>query len=768
MHQFYQRLPILFLLMAVLLTLSGTAQIITYTPAQVERVAKLSELYGHMKFFHPYLGYKPINWDSAFAVAAPRVALAKTDAETVVAIRQLLAVLNDDATTVTQKEKSTARTFTAADSMKIYLTPDSVLVFKANGYAGAEDYDVPLEKLSSFVDMLPKAKAILLDLRGKELPSNEQIDYFQYGLSYVGVERLLSAEPYATAGSRMRNYSGFVPEGGGGSGGYWSAFYTVSGQIVLPRKSAVNRPLAILSNRNAILSPALFALRTRPHVQFYATEPLSDAQLARTTTFPFSETIDVRFRTGEVVNTDGSLGVTGTLLIPAATNQSGGSADAAEAYVLGQLRTAKTQPMTTPPTTPAALPVTPPPTVYPAGKYPSLGYRLLAGAKIWSVIHYFHAYKDLMPTNWDANLRTAIGELAAASDSTQYALAIAHFYRTIQDGHGFISASPLRYYAGDGGVLIDIQFVENKPVITRVYADSVAAKGIRTGDIITEVNGEKIASRIARMAAIQPASNEWTRLHYVRNRLLRSPVGTPIRLKLLGADGREKTVLLTSQPASQLTTPPDTSAHFRQLAGGIGYVDMGRLQTRDVDRMFDAFKQTKAIIFDVRNYPQGTAWAIAPRLTNKREVVGARFSRYSPNEPDFANGEAAGSVQKYFFDQRLPANTGKSVYTGKTVMLMDERTQSQAEHTGLFFEAANGTEFIGSPTAGANGDVTNFFIPGAISLTFSGQDVRHADGRQLQQVGLQPRILVRPTIKGIRMGKDEVLERAVQYLNTGK
>lgn len=97
-------------------------------------------------------------------------------------------------------------------------------------------------------------------------------------------------------------------------------------------------------------------------------------------------------------------------------------------------------------------------------------------------------------------------------------------------------------------------------------------------------------------------------------------------------------------------------------------------------------------------------------------------------------------------------------------MLIDERTQCQAEHTGLFFEAANGTEFIGSPTAGANGDVTNFLVPGNITLGFSGHDVRHADGRQLQQIGLQPKIPVKPTISGIRAGKDEVLEAAIRYL----
>jgi len=98
------------------------------------------------------------------------------------------------------------------------------------------------------------------------------------------------------------------------------------------------------------------------------------------------------------------------------------------------------------------------------------------------------------------------------------------------------------------------------------------------------------------------------------------------------------------------------------------------------------------------------------------------------------------------------------------VLLIDERTISQAEHSGLFFEAANGTKFIGSPTEGANGDVTNLSVPGGIYVRFSGQGVWHSDGRQLQRLGLQPEVEVRPTLAGIRAGKDEVLDKAVQYL----
>ncbi len=74
----------------------------------------------------------------------------------------------------------------------------------------------------------------------------------------------------------------------------------------------------------------------------------------------------------------------------------------------------------------------------------------------------------------------------------------------------------------------------------------------------------------------------------------------------------------------------------------------------------------------------------------------------------------------------------------------------------------------GSQTAGANGDVTNLSLPGGLFVSFRGHDVRHADGRQLQRVGLRPDVEVRPTLEGIRAGRDEVLERALAFLDATK
>lgn len=97
-------------------------------------------------------------------------------------------------------------------------------------------------------------------------------------------------------------------------------------------------------------------------------------------------------------------------------------------------------------------------------------------------------------------------------------------------------------------------------------------------------------------------------------------------------------------------------------------------------------------------------------------------------------------------------------------MLIDERTQSAAEHLGLFLDTANATKFVGTPSAGANGNAGPVARPGGIRFSLSWLGVAHTDGRQLQRVGLVPDIEVKPTIKGIQEGRDEVLDAAVRYL----
>ena len=77
-----------------------------------------------------------------------------------------------------------------------------------------------------------------------------------------------------------------------------------------------------------------------------------------------------------------------------------------------------------------------------------------------------------------------------------------------------------------------------------------------------------------------------------------------------------------------------TGPVFRVLPGNIGYADLGRLPADQVDSMFEVLRHARAIVFDVRGYPFGTAWPILPRLTRADMPPMARFARSNPLSPD--------------------------------------------------------------------------------------------------------------------------------------
>ena len=328
------------------------------------------------------------------------------------------------------------------------------------------------------------------------------------------------------------------------------------------------------------------------------------------------------------------------------------------------------------------------------------------------------------------------------------------------DSHVSVRAKALTEYFGSATPAVELREIDGEPVVTRLgAAASIKASGIELGDVVLKVDDEPVRERMRRLGRYITASTPQAHARMILLRLLGGPPGSRVTLTVRDRDGHERTRTLDRSGGlwGAGSGGVANGPVFRLLDGNVGYADLTRLTVPEVDAMFERFKDTDGIIFDMRGYPHGTAWAIAPRINTKRAVHAAEFRR------PLAGGSAL-LYGSYQFLQPIPDRGGKPLYRGKTVMLIDERAISQSEHTGLFFEAANGTTFIGSPTMGANGDVTALIVPGGIAISFSGHDVRHADGRQLQRLGLVPHIEVRPTIAGVRAERDEVLERARKYL----
>ncbi len=70
---------------------------------------------------------------------------------------------------------------------------------------------------------------------------------------------------------------------------------------------------------------------------------------------------------------------------------------------------------------------------------------------------------------------------------------------------------------------------------------------------------------------------------------------------------------------------------------------------------------------------------------------------------------------------------------------------------------------VGGPTAGTNGNVATFDLPGGFRVSFTAMRVTGHDGKSpFHLVGVKPKVAVEPTIGGLRAGRDEVLEKGLE------
>lgn len=71
---------------------------------------------------------------------------------------------------------------------------------------------------------------------------------------------------------------------------------------------------------------------------------------------------------------------------------------------------------------------------------------------------------------------------------------------------------------------------------------------------------------------------------------------------------------------------------------------------------------------------------------------------------------------------------------------------------------------IGSQSAGANGNISKFTLPRGILGAFSGLGWYYPDGWGVNRQGVKIDHEIRPTLEGIRDGRDEMLEAALSLI----
>ncbi|HXX23251.1 MAG TPA: S41 family peptidase [Terriglobia bacterium] len=729
---------------------------------RVKRLAAVCRLWGTVKYFHPCLAYRSdLDWDAALVVALPKVNAASSPEEFGAAVAGMLNVLKDPATRLVQQRQESSATVDAVEPV-FALRDDGILTVRISDYPALINFDSAWPRFQAVEKEIPKARAVLFDLRARRAPSEELHGLLPQYFGLSPIKQLLSTTEIPTPGQRLRMHNGLVASERGSESLFYSALYVTEGENIEPAAGAKDVPAAFLINSGSELPQFALGLKSIGKAFIVTEDGASDDSVVQTYRVMLTDGLQAQVRLGELVYPDGTGGFQPDMVMP--TSEPPGTEDAAFQAALGLL----TSPPAHPPlrTHLPALGASTPDRPYREMSYPAIEYRLLAVFKIWNAVHFFYPYKDLMGEDWDALLEEFIPRIEAARSAQEYALTLSEMLTRIHDSHGQVICPAMDEYFGAAPPPFRIRIVEGKPLVTG-YLDEKAAQeaGIEVGDEIVKVDGEEVQARIQRYARYIPASTPQGLRRKIVGLLLNGAEGSALSLTIRDRNNQTKELKASRKKVYEEKAGGErTGDVFRVLPGDFGYADLDRLNVSEVDQMFEKFKATRGIVFDMRGYPAGnTGFVIASRLAGRHPVVVARGELLVLLSPNVGEGSIA-SQRTITTSLQSISPSSEWKYGMKTVMLIDERAQSFAEETGLMLKSANQTTFIGTPTAGADGNVTNLYVPGGILIQFTGVGVTYPDGRQLQRVGLIPDIEVAPTIAGIRSGRDEVLEAALEFL----
>ncbi|MEO8515087.1 MAG: S41 family peptidase [Ignavibacteria bacterium] len=378
----------------------------------------------------------------------------------------------------------------------------------------------------------------------------------------------------------------------------------------------------------------------------------------------------------------------------------------------------------------------------------------------WNIFQHFYPYFDIVKTDWLAVLPDYLAKAYKDMDEYEFHNVLRELVAQLKDGHGGVYFDKDNKYSYPGIILDE---AEGKIVIARILDSNITE--IAPGDEIYEIDNVPIEEKIESLSRfISYATPQWkfSRLNF---ELLRGSKDSEVELTIERSDGSTKKVSLKRRSDALGQTSRDWYAEKRprdieDIKDGIIYVNLDKASIGLIDSNMTKIAEAKGVVFDLRGYPNSNH-DILRHLTDT-PIRSAYFHITDVIYPDRNNSAEIDTSSRWLMEPLLPR------IKGKVIFLVNGNAISYAESVIGIVEAYKLGTIIGQPTAGTNGNVNPFNLPGGYNVTWTGMNVVKHDGSPHHGIGIIPDILVNRTVKGIREGRDEYLEKAIEVIESAK
>jgi len=378
--------------------------------------------------------------------------------------------------------------------------------------------------------------------------------------------------------------------------------------------------------------------------------------------------------------------------------------------------------------------------------------RLADVVESWNALRHGYAYWGSASVPPDTLLHQTLRRAYADNTTVGFVRTLRLMLAALNDGHAWVTTSfeeprnygvPLRFGRAAGQVVVaHVPFPKETPQVRR-------------GDVVEAIDGvpaEQVLAERARFVSGSPQGKEYQAFWSLAS----TPKNLPAALRLRRGDSL-RTVTLPRKQNSGMLSPPAQANGW--LAPGVYYYNLATFKGKLSPTEYQTLSQAKAVVFDIRNYPAEGLFSLVPLLLTKPSDLGFFYelNMLRPDQEDMRLGPNMGHYAPG--PQHLP---------GRMYFLTDAMTQSYPETFLAMIRGLHLGTLVGRPTSGANGGRTQLALQGGLSIGYSGQIAKNADGSRHHAIGILPDVLVEPTLESVRNGQDLILETALRLAKEGK
>jgi carboxyl-terminal processing protease len=384
--------------------------------------------------------------------------------------------------------------------------------------------------------------------------------------------------------------------------------------------------------------------------------------------------------------------------------------------------------------------------------------------RVWKDVDEHYYDPEFGGVNWKEIHQRYLPLVKSAKDDKNFYSIVDRMTAELHDAHTrFTSPEQWANRKKHQGVSIGFRagYVEGQVVVLDVFPDSNAAHaGIEPGMIVTALDGQPIADRLAEAAKnVLPSSTERVTRLRILSDVFAGAVDTPFAASLRRADGSSFEVKFARQTFS--TAPSVTAA---KLPSGFGYVRFDEFHpslVKEFKTAVENLRATPGLILDLRRNRGGvgaTLEAMATLFFDNKTLFDRRMSRKQVTASE-QDGHRAEETKVFV------GKSGARIYSGPVVILLSEYSASATEVFSAGMQDSGRATLVGGQSCGCVLGITHDRVMkggGVLEISevlwFSPKD------RKLEGEGVIPDKVVVPTITSLQEKHDLVLEEGEKVL----